>query len=41
MNASCGEHSQKNIDQVVLFFDLTCGPAYGWRENPLIVWSVR
>jgi hypothetical protein len=31
MNASSAGHSQKNIDQMVLFFDLTCAPAYGWR----------
>jgi hypothetical protein len=31
MKASSGGHSQRNIDQMVLFFDLTCVPAYGWR----------
>jgi hypothetical protein len=32
MNASSGEHSQMKIDQIMLFFDLTCGSAYGWRQ---------
>jgi hypothetical protein len=32
MNASSAEHSQRNSDQMVLFFDLTCAPAYGWRQ---------
>jgi hypothetical protein len=31
MNASSGELSQSNIDPIVLFFDLTCAPADGWR----------
>jgi hypothetical protein len=31
MNASSAGHSERNIDPMVLFFDLTCAPAYGWR----------
>jgi hypothetical protein len=31
MNASCAGHSQRNIDPMALFFDLTCALAYGWR----------
>jgi hypothetical protein len=32
MNARSGEHSHKKIEPIMLFFDLTCAPAYGWRE---------
>jgi hypothetical protein len=31
MNASSGALSQSNIDPILLFFDLTCRPTYGWR----------
>jgi hypothetical protein len=31
MESSSAEHSQRNIDRMALFFDLTCAPAYGWR----------
>jgi hypothetical protein len=32
MNASSGELSQVKIDPIMLFFDLTCAPTYGWRQ---------
>jgi hypothetical protein len=32
MNASSAGHSQRNIDQMALFFDLTYAGIYGWRE---------
>jgi hypothetical protein len=32
MNASSGALSQKNIDLIAHFFDLTSKPAYGWRQ---------
>ena len=41
MNASSGTLSQRNIDPIVLFFDLTCGATYGWRASLMIVWSLR
>jgi hypothetical protein len=31
MNASSAIHSQKKIDQLAHFFDLTSGASYGWR----------
>ena len=33
MNASSGELSQRKIDPIVLFFDLTSRAGYGWRES--------
>jgi hypothetical protein len=33
MNASSGVISQRKIDLVVLFFELTSGTSYGWREH--------
>jgi hypothetical protein len=36
MNASSGTLSQKNIDPILQFFDLTCGGTYGWRLPPMI-----
>jgi hypothetical protein len=33
MNASSGTISQMKIDPVMLFFDLTSRPGYGWRES--------
>jgi hypothetical protein len=32
--------SQKKIDPIVLFSDLTSSTTYGWRRAPMIVWSV-
>jgi hypothetical protein len=40
MNASSGTISQQKIDTIVLFFELTSGATYGWRREPMIVWSV-
>ena len=40
MNASSGAISERKIDPVVLFFDLTSRASYGWREILMIVWSV-
>jgi hypothetical protein len=31
MNASSAGLIQRNIDPMMLFFDLTCGATYGWR----------
>jgi hypothetical protein len=31
MNDSSGALSQKKIDPIMLFFDLTLAHAYGWR----------
>ena len=36
MNASSGTLSQKNIDQIALFFDLTCG-ADLWLARDLLI----
>jgi hypothetical protein len=33
MNASSGELIQRKIDPIVLFFNLTSGATYGWRES--------
>jgi hypothetical protein len=33
MNASSGAISQRKIDPIVLFFDLTSSASYGWRES--------
>ena len=33
MNASSGTLSQRKIDPIVLFFDLTSSATYGWRES--------
>ena len=32
--------SQRKIDPIVLFFDLTSRATYGWRDELMIVWSV-
>jgi hypothetical protein len=36
MNASSAGLIQKKINQIVLFFDLTSEPAYGWRRALMI-----
>jgi hypothetical protein len=33
MNASSGGLSQRKIDLIVLFFDLTFIAIYGWRDS--------
>jgi hypothetical protein len=33
MNASSGVISQKKIEPIVLFFDLTSNPTYGWPAS--------
>jgi hypothetical protein len=38
MNASSAAHSQKKIDLIVLFFDLTSVAGYGCRRAPMIFW---
>ena len=40
MNASSDVLSQRKIDLIVLFFDLTSSASYGWRREPMIVWFV-
>ena len=40
MNASSDVLSQRKIDLIVLFFDLTSGASYGWPARAMIVWSV-
>jgi P27 family predicted phage terminase small subunit len=41
MNASSGRLIQKNIDRILHFFDLTSGPAYGWRSAPCLAPGAR
>jgi hypothetical protein len=40
MNASSRPISQRKIDRVMLFFDLTSSTTYGWRRALMIVWFV-
>jgi hypothetical protein len=41
MNASSDDLIQRNIDQILLFFDLTCGATYGWRRALIISLPLR
>jgi hypothetical protein len=40
MNASPGVISQRKIDLIVLFLELTSGSTYGWPRRPMIRWFV-